>query len=55
MHDRSTVAEALRLREEEGLGAQRVAGRRNEKKVVTIYVSRKRDVAQMDEFVGAKA
>ncbi len=94
MHDRATVAEALRLRDEEGLGARKVAARlglsvgtvrdwhagnstdltsilctacdclglhwtaalpSDEAKAVTIYVSRKADVARMDEFVGPKA
>jgi hypothetical protein len=103
MHDRELVAEALRLRDEEGLGARRVARRlgvsvsvardwhagklprhysstpdtRRSRVLVkrqhrhhldllhrlrqtrapldTIYVSRKADVARMDEFVGPKA
>jgi hypothetical protein len=36
MHTRDVVAEALRLRDEEGLGARQVAP---ESKAVTIYVS----------------
>jgi hypothetical protein len=59
VHSRSAVAEVLELRDTEGLGARKIARRTGLHWTVarpyTVYVSRKADVARLDEFVGPKS
>lgn len=53
MHPEATVASVLELHEA-GLNNCEIARRTGEAAAVSIYVSRKADVAKLDEFVGPK-